>query len=175
MKKIFVSVLSLILILSTLCACGLVSDKPSKEADKSSQSAKTDAAKEDIFSINEAAVFSNLKFTATEMKESGGDSFFVPKSGNVFVGAKFTVENISDEEQSISSVLLFEAYADDVKCDYSLTAACAFGDTLDGSIAPGKKMVGWYAVEVPEDWKSIEMHVSSNWLSNNAAKFVFTK
>lgn len=172
MKKFLALVLSVLMIL-TLCACDLESDKPSKEVGASSQSSET--AKEETFSLNETAVFNNLKFTATEIKESNGESFFTPESGNVFVGVNFTIENTSDEEQDISSILLFDAYSDDVKCDYSFTAACAFGDTLDGSIAPGKKMVGWYAVEVPQNWQSVEMHVSSDWLSNNSAKFVFTK
>lgn len=172
MKKFLAMVLSVLMIL-TLCACDLESDKPSKEVGASSQSSET--VKEETFSLNETAVFNNLKFTATEIKESNGDSIFTPESGNVFVGVNFTIENASDEEQDISSILLFEAYADDIKCDYSINAACSFDTSLDGSIAPGKKMVGWYAVEVPSDWQSIEMHVSSDWLSNNSAKFVFTK
>lgn len=172
MKKFLTMVLSVLMIL-TLCACDLESDKPSKEVGASSQSSET--VKEETFSLNETAVFNNLKFTATEIKESNGESFFTPESGNVFVGVNFTIENTSDEEQNISSILLFDAYCDDIKCDYSVTAACAFGDTLDGSIAPGKKMVGWYAIEVPQNWQSVEMHVSSDWLSNNSAKFVFTK
>lgn len=174
MKRMLVSVLSFVLMLLTLCSCGFDANKPSKEVGASTQNSKTES-KEEIFSLNETAVFSDLKFTATEIKESNGETWFAPETGNVFVGVNFTIENISSEEQDISSILLFEVYADDVKCDYSFTAAAAFGDTLDGSIAPGKKMVGWYAVEVPKEWKNMEVHVSSDWLSNNPAKFLFTK
>lgn len=74
-----------------------------------------------------------------------------------------------------SSVLLFEAYADDVKCSYSLSAAMVFDGTLDGSLAPGKKLVGYYAVEVPEGWQKLELDVQSNWLSSNSARFLFKK
>ena len=89
---------------------------------------------------------------------------------------KFTIENISGEDQSISSILLFDAYVDGVKCDYSFSAACSFLDgTLDGTITPGKKLVGWYAVEAPESWKELELQVRSNWLSNKRAEFVFAK
>ncbi len=172
MKKILSVLLCLILIF-VLAACGSA-DSPVKETGGSETN--TSASKDDTFGLNDTAVFKTLKFTATEIKESDGDGFFTPEQGNTFVGVKFTIENVSEEEQNVSSMLLFEAYANDVKCDYSINAACAFSDgTLDGSIAPGKKLVGWYAIEVPENWESIELEVKADWLSNKNAKFVFNK
>lgn len=164
------------LVLATiLCFClsACVEDAPSKEiAETSSKTEKV----EEVFGLNETAVFSNLKFTATEMVESNGEDFFSPKNDNVFVGIKFTIENISDVKQTVSTLLLFEGYCDDIKAEYSLNAACVFDEgTLDGTITPGKKLVGWYALEVPKDWSNIELQVQSDWLSNNSAKFVFTK
>ncbi len=152
------------------CAQG---DMPKKETATTQSSVEKG---EESFGLNESAVFNDLKFTATEIKESNGTDFFTPKADKVFVGVKFEVENISDEEQAVSTLLLFEGYSDDVKCEYSFSAACAFDEgTLDGSIAPGKKLVGWYALEVPKAWGKIELHVLSNWLSNSSAKFVFKK
>lgn len=171
MKKILCGALSLVLVVF-LTAC-FAEEAPTKEQSDVQASA---VKEEETFGLNEAAVFEDLKFTATEFKESDGDDFFAPESGNVFVGVKFTIENISDEEQSVSSLLLFEGYADDVKCEYSFSATYVFDEgTIDGSIAPGKKLVGWYALEVPKNWANIELEVQSNWLSNNSAKFVFTK
>ena len=110
------------------------------------------------------------------MKVSDGDGFFTPESDNVFIGVNFTIENISDEEQSVSSLLLFESYADDVKCEYSFNASCAVSEgQLDGSIAPGKKLVGWYAVEASEKWSKLELNVRPSWLSSKTATFVFNK
>lgn len=170
MRKIFAILLILIMAFS-FSAC--LVDTPKKEKAEVTVSANK---KEEIFGLNETAVFDNLKFTATEMKVSHGENFFTPESGNVFVGVKFTIENISEKEQAVSSILLFEGYVDDVKCDYSLSAACAFSDgVIDGTIAPGKKLIGWYALEVPENYQTIELQVLSNWLANNPAKFVFTK
>ena len=72
--------------------------------------------------------------------------------------------------------MLFDAYVDDVACDLSFTASAAFdGNSLDGTIAPGKKIIGWYAVEVPADWAELELDVKANWLSSSTAKFVFNK
>lgn len=171
MKKLLAIFLSLVLCFC-FCACE-TDDEPSKEK---VDAVSSQESKEESFSLNETAVFKDLKFTATEIKESDGETFFTPESGNVFVGVKFIIENISDEEQAVSTILLFEGYVDDVKCQYSISAAAAFnGETLDGSVAPGKKLVGWYALEVPKEWSTIELHVQSSWLSNNSANFVFTK
>ncbi len=166
------SVLMIAIFCLSFSAC-IAEDAPTKETGETPTSAaKTD----EKFGLNETAVFHNLKLTATEIKETDGTGFFVPEDGNVFVGVKFTVENISDEEQTISSLLMFEGYVDDVKCDYSFSAACAFDEgTLDGSVAVGKKLVGWYAVEVPRNWSTIELQVQPSLFSNNSAKFVFSK
>lgn len=170
-KKTLCIAFSAIMLLG-FAACS--SDKPAKE----SYSGEEATVKEEktTFALNETAVFKNLKITATELKESDGESFFKPESGNVFVGVKFTIENISDEEQTVSSLLLFDAYADDVSYSYSITGTTAFGnETVDGTIAPGKKIVGWYGVEIPANWEELEINVKNDLLSDNPATFVFGK
>lgn len=168
----------MVALLMTLAFVGCnTSDEPVKEKGDAAvvSSSQTDTSEAD-YALNDTAVFKNLKFTATEIKETSGTEYFKPESGNTFVGVKFTVENISDETQTVSSLMLFSAYADDVKCEYSFSAACAFDEgTLDGEVSAGKKLVGWYAMEVPEDWSKIDLEVTSEWLSGSAAKFVFTK
>ena len=171
MKKIFLLVLCLALSL-TVIGCSL--DSPPKKEKNGTE--VSDEKGEMTFGLNEVAVFKNLKFTALEIKESSGSKYFAPEEGNTFVGVKFEIENTSEEEQSISTILLFDGYADDVKCDYSFSASCAFDEgTLDGTVAPGKKLVGWYAVELSEDWQQLELHVQSDFLSDKTAKFVFEK
>lgn len=177
MKKILCLILCVFTVLS-LTAC-LEEDTLYKETGEGNQEQENQGNqgnRTETFSLNETAVFTDLKFTASEIKESDGDDFFTPEEGNVFVGIKFTIENISSETQTVSSLLLFEAYADDIKCDYSFSATCAFDEgTLDGELAPGKKLVGWYAVEVPKGWNTIELAVQADWLSNTTAMFVFEK
>ena len=173
MKKIL-SFLLVTFLCFALSACN-IEDSPQKEPYDSS-SVKVQTAKSEDYKLNETAVFKNIKVTATEIKESNGGDIFGPDDGNVFVGVKFVIENISDESQSISSILLFDPYADDVKCEYSITANADFGGgTLDGEIAAGKRMEGWYAVEVPSGWSKIDLDVKSSWLSGSSARFVFNK
>lgn len=144
-----------------------------KESYSSSQRSQS-APKKTTFGLNETAIFSTIKVTALEIKSSFGEEFFEPDPGNKFVGVKFEIENISDSDVAMSSLLLFDIYADDIKTDYSISANIAFGDgTLDGTIMPGKKMVGWMAVEVPTDIGKIEYQVKNSWLGKESATFVF--
>lgn len=173
MKKLIACLLS-VLFLFSLVACG---DRSPKKEQGESQTQSTSSQKDDsVFGLNDAAVFKNLKFTATELKESQGKNFINPAEGKVYVGVKFTIENVSNEEQAVSSLMLFEAYADDVKADLSIMASTVFEEgTLDGTLAPGKKLVGWYAVEIPENWAKLELEVKGDWLSDKSATFVFNK
>lgn len=173
MKRLSVILLSVIMVLS-MCAC-VVDDAPAKEKKTESKSSSSKVkVKNETYSLDDTAVFQDIKVTATDAKISKGNEIFVPEEGKVFVGVKFTIENISDEEQSVSSILLFDAYCDDVKCSYSISANCAFDEgTIDGTISPGKKMTGYYAVEIPENWKNLELQVKSSWISSSKASFVF--
>ncbi len=173
MKKISALLLSIIVAVS-VCGCSIPNDSvPKKETGNSSN---TQAAKkeEKNFGLNDTAVFDAIKVTATDIKQSKGDEIFTCEEGKIFVGVKFTIENISEETQHISSLLLFDAYEDGVKLEYSFSASTCFDGTLDGEITPGKKLVGYYGVEVSKDWKELELQVKSSWLSDNRAAFIFT-
>lgn len=176
MKKSLIFLFALCIIAS-ITACNVTNSTPQTDSDIENSSGITSQEEQNkIFGLNDTATFKNLKVTATKLEESKGKDFFNAENGKVFVGVNFEIENISDKTQNISSLLLFDAYTDDIKCEYSLTANVVFGDgTLDGEISPGKKLVGWYAVEVPQEWKKLEFEVKSDWLSDNKAKFVFNK
>ena len=176
MKNFLTFFISLCIAVS-LTACNISDNSPQKET-SAENSVTKDSQKptDETFGLNDSAVFDNLKVTAVKLEESTGKDFFKAESGKVFIGINFEIENISEETQNISSLLLFDAYADDVKCDYSISANVVFGDgTLDGELSPGKKLVGWYALEVPEGWQQIELEVKSSWLSGSKARFVFDK
>ena len=124
MKRILAMALVLLMLTSVLCGCteGVEKETVGKETIGSVETTPavqdtTEAPKKTTFALNETAVFENIKITANEMEQSEGEEFFAPEEGNVFVGVKFTIENTSNEEQNISSMLLFDAYVDGVKCD----------------------------------------------------------
>lgn len=172
MKKL-VSLVAVAVLAVSMTAC---TEEPKKEVKGENGEVITEYGGN--FGLNETAVFEKIKITATELKESEGVEYFEAEEGNVFVGVKFEIENVSDEEQNISSIMMFSAYTDDVASDYSISAMMAFdesGNTLDGSLAPGKKMVGYYAIETAEDWKKIEIQVQADVLDEAKASFVFNK
>lgn len=177
MKKILSLILSLGIFISvTACSSDYA---PTKETNSVTSPTVTvtpsPIIKNTTFNIGDTAVFKDLKISAIRFEESYGDDFFYPDYGNIYLGINFEIENISNTTQTISSILFFDAYVDDVKCEYSFMAESAFGGTLDGELSPGKKLIGYYAVEVPEEWQKLELEFSSDFLSDNKAKFVINK
>ena len=118
----------------------------------------------------------DVQVTLTNYEESTGDDFNKPSDGNVFVLAEFEITNNSDKEIVISSVMSFEAYADDYALNYSLGAMIEKeGSQLDGTVAAGKKMKGWIGWEVPQDYTNVEIHFTDNVWSNNMFVFLIEK
>jgi len=171
-RKVLAGVLVFILAISLSTACGSTEESPKKEAADTTSS----DASEDTFGLNETAAFETLKMTALEMKESQGDEYIKADEGKVFVGVKFRIENISDSDEVISSILLFNAYVDGTKVDVNLMPPGDLSDgTLDGTLAAGKSMEGYYVVQAGSEWSEIQLDVQSSWLSNTKAEFVITK
>ena len=173
LMKGVIGLICVLTLISVVSGIGGAGDLPTKEIGGNPTNSSTMA--ETTFRLNETAVFRNLKITATEIKTSYGDTYFGASEGNIYIGINFTIENISNENVTISSILLFDAYVDGIKCEYSLFANTAFdGNSLDGDLAPGKKLVGYYATEIPEVWDEFELQVKSNYWSSSKAIFKFS-
>lgn len=132
---------------------------------------------ETIFRVGEIAELKNVQVTLLSYDETTGSQWAAPADGNVFVLAEFEIANNTDHDLAISSMLSFEAYADDYTLNYSLSALLARDGLtqLDGTIAAGKKMKGWIGWEVPSDWSEVEIHFTDNVWSNNNFKFIIEK
>ena len=158
MKKILALTLAMILVCLTVCSCSS-SDETKKN-----------------FKVGETAKIDDVSITLTDVSESHGGDFFGPDEGNVFVLCEFNIENNSDEELTISSILCFETYFDDYEADISISALTASEkDSLDGTIAPGKKMSGVIGYEVSADWKNVEIHYTPNIIKDDKIIFVAEK
>lgn len=130
----------------------------------------------DTFGLMETAEMNDIQVTMTNYKESAGSEWNSPASGNVFVLVEFEIVNNSDSDLAISSMLSFEAYADDYAANSSLTALLENDQNqLDGSIASGKRMRGWVGYEVPSGWRTLEVHFTDNVWSSNKFKFFVQK
>ena len=113
-----------------------------------------------------------VSVTLVGFRESKGDSFMAPESGKTYVLLEFLIENNSNDDLTVSSLLDFDAYCDGFTCEYSFGANMAASQSLDGSVAPGKKMKGEIGFEVPKDWKEMELQIKLNLWSDEKLVFV---
>lgn len=139
------------------------SDEPKKvnETPEASTETSTEAAptSQTTFGVGDAVELNDVKVTLTNISESNGSDFNRPSDGNVFLLCEFEIENNSNKEVAVSSMMSFDAYCDDYTCNYSLSALLEKGDKnqLDGTIASGKKFAGVVGYEVPADWSEFEI------------------
>lgn len=128
----------------------------------------------EFFKIGETAVTKKVKATIIEMEKSEGNAFSKPAEGNEFVLLHVTIENVSNEELVVSSALGFSAYVDDSAINESLTAHTSKDNlkTLDGTVAPGKKLIGTLAYEVPKGWQKLEIHFKPDQFSDTTIKWL---
>lgn len=139
----------------------------------SNETEKIPAEEQTVFRKGEMAESDDVQVTMTDIMETSGSEYNKPSDGNVFVLAEFEIANNTDKDIAVSSMLSFEAYADDYSLNYSLQALMEKdGNQLDGSIAAGKKMKGWIGWEVPEDYGTIEIHFTDSVWSNDKLVFV---
>lgn len=146
---------------------------PTKPAN--GQTATPTPEEKTVFYVGETAELKGVQVTMMNFEESTGKDYINPTNGNVFVLAEFEIVNNTNGEINISSMLSFEAYADDYSLNYSLSAAMLKDGQLDGTIAAGKKMKGWIGWEVAEDYKNVEIHFTDNVWSNNKFVFLYEK
>lgn len=131
---------------------------------------------ETMFKVGETAELNGVQVTLSDYKENTGSDYNKPTDGNIFILAEFEISNNTEKELAISSMLSFNAYADDYVLNYSLGAMMENdGTQLDGTIAAGKKLKGWIGWEVPKDYQNIEIHFTDNVWSNNKFLFLIEK
>lgn len=93
-----------------------------------------------IYHVGDIVQLDNINVTLLGVYESNGSQFIEPTEGNVYVTFEFDIDNQSDSEITVSSMMSFEAYFDDYSSNISIGA---MGESdkaqLDGSVAAGKK------------------------------------
>ena len=129
-----------------------------------------------VYHIDEPATTkSGIVITLLSVKESKGSYYFSPEQGEIFLVAEFLVENYSKEEVTISTMLCFEAYADDFSLDFDFSALMACDDTLDVTIKPGKKAKGQIAYSVDKNWRTFEIEYQPDFWRSESYTFVYDK
>lgn len=148
----------------------------SNESQQNSVESSSEEEKETVFRKGEIAELNGVQVTLTDYKESTGSEYNKPTDGNVFLMAEFEIANNTEKELAVSSVMSFDAYADDYALNFSFSALMEKeGNQLDGTVAAGKKLKGWIGWEVPADYQNVEIHFTDNVWSSDKFVFVIEK
>jgi hypothetical protein len=129
------------------------------------------------FAVGETAELKDILVTLVKISESEGSDFNMPSDGKIFALCEFEIENNSNKDISVSSIMSFEAYIDGYSINQSIAALLEKGDKnqLDGSVAAGKKMNGVIGYELPVDWTELEINFTPNFWSGKDITFITTK
>lgn len=125
------------------------------------------------FSVGDVVSLNDIEVTFVSCTESSGKDFYTPDSGNVFLFCEFAIENKSNKDIAVSSLMSFEAYVDDYSTNLSMSGTLAADkNQMDGTIAAGKKMSGVMGYEVPENWKTLEIRFTPDFWSGKDITFI---
>ena len=156
-------------------------DKPKKETtsgqpQQNQQEVKTTEKPEEpeFFKIGETVSTKKVKAIVSKIEKTKGNNFFKPEEGKEFVFVHMTIENTSNSDLALSTILSFSSYVDDNSINASVTALSSKGssETMDGTLAPGKKKTGYLAYEVPKDWKKLEVHFKPDVITGTTIKWL---
>lgn len=171
-KKWWFWILILIVGIGIGAGAGAIIDEPQKVGqtsakvqDKSTETS-TETNKSKVFKIGDVVKLKDFKVTVNKLYKVKGDELSQPQPGNEFIAVDCSVENISNEQQAVSSVMMFKVVDKDGReCEESiggLTAAKAW--QMDGEIGPGRKITGVYVVEVPKGTTGLELEFNGSLL-----------
>lgn len=129
-----------------------------------------------VFNVGETAALNDIHVTLVNVSENNGGNYMTPTDGNVFIVCEFEIENNSDTDIAVSSIMSFEAYVDDYSTSMNLSAMLSTNQKqLDGSVASGKKMNGVIGYEVPSGWSTIEVKFTPDFWSGKDIAFTYSK
>ena len=95
------------------------------------------------------------------------NEFMQPKEGNKFIKATFEFENISKDDQTVSSMVDFNCYAD----GYDMESRYFDDGDLSATLSSGKKTQGSVYYEVPVNAQEITIEYETNYFTQD--KIIF--
>lgn len=179
---VFWVILVLFAILLVAAAIGGTSDGPEKiDTAEGSSVVESDTPQKSesqpkVFHVGDIVELNGVNVTFLGVNESSKNQSFAPEDGNVFVTFEFDIDNQTDSDVAISSMLSFEAYFDDYASSISISAlANSDKPQLDGTIASMRKMTGVVGYEAPADWAKAEIRFTPDFWSGKEIIFEYTK
>lgn len=123
-----------------------------------------------VFQVGDVVETDNFRITYESANEYEPDNEFLQaKDGYTYWEFKFKFENISDTDQTVSTLMDWECYADNSKVDQSWIEA---DNGLDATLSAGREAEGAVYFEVPTDAESIELEYDINFWQSDKIIFV---
>lgn len=125
---------------------------------------------DNTFNVGDVVETDNFRITYESAGEyTDSNEFLQPKDGCVYWEFKFKFENISDTDQSVSTMMDWECYADNSKADQTWITD---DNGLDGKLSAGREAEGAVYFEVPKDAESIELEYDINFWQSDKIIFI---
>ena len=123
-----------------------------------------------VFQVGDLVETDNFRITYESASEYEPDNEFLQaKDGYTYWEFKFKFENISDTDQTVSTLMDWECYADNSKVDQSWIES---DNGLDATLSAGREAEGAVYFEVPTDAESIELEYDINYWYSDKIIFV---
>lgn len=167
-KKIWFWIVAIIIV-AGIGGAGSNEPKVVSEGDGSttetSQIQQNNSSKVKTFKIGDVIELDDFRVTVNGIRTSNGSQFIKPSEGNEYLYIDATVENISNEQQVVSSMIMFKVVDQDGRAMNQSIVDDANGQ-LDGTIGAGRKISGEYVVEVPTGATGLELQFDSSLIGN---------
>ncbi|NLI58737.1 MAG: DUF4352 domain-containing protein [Clostridium sp.] len=111
-----------------------------------------------VFDIGETIKSNDIYFTVNGVREVPGGQFMSPDDGNIWYAVDVTIENKGKESFNSSSLLMF-SLIDSEAYSYNVTFGPDLNGSVDGEIAPGRKLRGEVAFEIPKGSTGLELEI----------------
>ena len=166
-KKWWFILIAIFVIIGALGSGGS-KDENSSTADSSSKSTESnEESKTKNYSIGDTIELKNYKVTVNGVRTATEDStgFIKADEGKEFFLVDCTVENTSDKDQTVSSVLMFKIVDKDGR-SFDQALFTDGNGQLDGTVGSGRKITGEYCVQVPKGQTGLELEFNSSLINN---------
>lgn len=145
--------------------------------DTPTTSVKEEVPVKSTYGVGETAVAKSYKLTVESISVVESDNQFMQADeGYEFVGITLLLENTSNSELQVSSILDFDAYVDGFSVDEDLIGQSASDvSTMNGTVSGGKKLRGQLTYQLPIGWSELEIDVDLGYSSKDKVKLLLTK
>lgn len=149
---------------------GANSNSPKKVGEKAAPTTTTSSkpadteSKTKIFKVGDIIQLKEYKVTVNKIRADNGGDMMKPADGNEYFYVDCTIENISKEQQTVSSMMMFKVEDSDGR-SYEQAIPEHQNGQLDGDVSAGQKITGEYVVEVPKKKTGLRLVFDSSVLT----------